>query len=327
MRYGSGGLDPWEYYFFRVFDERYSWAEKQRFVGWRREIELDRAANTRDARRLANDKLAFHAHMQSVGAPLPELYAVYGDAGELPETLTQFTTTNAVREYLETNAPYPLFVKPVRGAHGRDNFALASADSNAGQLLPPAGPPLDIETFIVSIDRHTRRGVLFQEFLRGHSDLGAVCGNRLTSVRIVVMLTANGPEALSAVWRIPTGDNIVDNFDVGRTGNLAGHIELETGRIGRVVQGIGWEINPVNRHPDTQHTFNNLTLPDWQPALDLSLELAPQFPGLRLQHWDIALTRRGPVVIELNVEGGLRTHQVVQQRGIYDEKLRAGLGV
>jgi hypothetical protein len=41
------------------------------------------------------------------------------------------------------------------------------------------------------------------------------------------------------------------------------------------------------------------------------------------------LTDRGPVILEINVEGGLRTHQIVARRGIYGKRLQAlenGLG-
>jgi hypothetical protein len=53
----------------------------------------------------------------------------------------------------------------------------------------------------------------------------------------------------------------------------------------------------------------------------MCLEYAVLFPSLRLQHWDIALTNRGPVILEINIDGGMRTHQIVQQHGIIDDRL------
>jgi hypothetical protein len=33
------------------------------------------------------------------------------------------------------------------------------------------------------------------------------------------------------------------------------------------------------------------------------------------------------VILEINVSGGMRTHQIVQQRGIFDERLLKIIGV
>ncbi|MFQ5635250.1 MAG: hypothetical protein ACE5G3_07955, partial [Gammaproteobacteria bacterium] len=59
LRWSRNRLDPWEYYFFRVFLHRYPMAEKRRFIGWRREMDLDRLLNSgaeRDLARRAADR-------------------------------------------------------------------------------------------------------------------------------------------------------------------------------------------------------------------------------------------------------------------------------
>ena len=51
-------------------------AEKRRFIGWRRELELDRLLNAGAERDIANDKLAFSAHLQDSGLPLARISRV-----------------------------------------------------------------------------------------------------------------------------------------------------------------------------------------------------------------------------------------------------------
>ncbi len=41
-------------------------------------------------------------------------------------------------------------------------------------------------------------------------------------------------------------------------------------------------------------------------------------PELRFQHWDVALTGDGPVLLELNVQGSLDLVQLAAQKGIYE---------
>jgi hypothetical protein len=48
-------------------------------------------------------------------------------------------------------------------------------------------------------------------------------------------------------------------------------------------------------------------------------------PGLRLQHWDIALSVAGPVILEVNVEGSMDLHQLAGARGVWDAELREAL--
>jgi hypothetical protein len=297
LRWGPNRLDPWEYYFFDVCAPRYSAAEKRRFIGWRRELELDRWLNTGSARDIANDKLAFADHMRESGLPLARIAAVYLHGGGTAHGVRQLVNVAEVEGWLAGPAPYPLFVKPVRGARGWRARVLRDASDGA--------------QFAADLSADAARAYLFQERLRTHAEIAAACGDRLTSVRLVLFVGAGEPQPLSAVWRIPTGTNETDNFGVGASGNLIAAVDLETGVAGNCVQGVGWRNRPRDRHPDTGAALNGLELPDWKAAAEICLSAAGRFPGLQLQHWDVALTDRGPVILELNVEGGLRTHQIV----------------
>jgi len=320
LRFGPCKLDPWEYFFFRVFLDCYPPDEKRRFIGWRREIRLDQLTNARDARKPANDKLAFHTLLDKHDVPLPKILAVYGNHGPKVPGMTVLSDPDSVATFLRTTDCYPLFVKPVRGTQGNNTYALHGLVN--GDLKLTTDQRLGLTNFVERLDPMKKDGVLFQELLHTSPDLETVCGRRLTSVRLIVIVTPAGPEILSAVWRIPTGTNVTDNFSCGRTGNMIAGIDLATGRIQRIVRGFGWENIPVSQHPDTGIAFDGLHLPSWQAACELCLDAATLFPGLCLQHWDIALTDRGPVALEVNVEGGMRTHQIVQQRGLYGVRLQ-----
>jgi len=297
LRWGANRLDPWEYYFFAVCAPRYSPAEKRRFIGWRRELELDRLLNTGSERDIANDKLAFSAHLQDSGLPLARINAVYDPGGAAPAGVRRLADIGEVHRWLTSAATYPLFVKPVRGARGWRARVLRD--------------PSDGAQFAADLTADAARAYLFQDRLRTHPAVAAACGDRLTSVRLVLFVGDGEPRPLSAVWRIPTGTNETDNFSVGVSGNLIAAVDLETGAIGNCIQGVGWRNRPLDRHPDTGVALNGYELPDWRQAVEICLSAAGRFPQLRLQHWDVALTDRGPVILELNVEGGLRTHQIV----------------
>ena len=47
------------------------------------------------------------------------------------------------------------------------------------------------------------------------------------------------------------------------------------------------------------------------------------FPGFRIQHWDVGITSRGPIVYELNTAGNPDIGQLAKGSGFYDDKLKA----
>lgn len=322
LRFSESRLDPWEYYFFQVYLDSYPMEEKKRFAGWRREVNIDRIVNTGPARDLANDKLLFHQFMGEQGAPLPKMRAVFATGNPVCPGAAQLESPDHVVRHLQNPANMPVFVKPVRGTRGRNAWAILGPSGDRRDLVMSGGSRVALRDFVSGLDDGGKGGFMFQELLRTHDAVGRVCGDRLTSVRSIVVVTPDGPEILSAVWRIPTGANATDNFDVGRTRNIVAGIDLETGRARRFVQGDHWRNIDVDAHPDTGVEFGAFELPHWRRITDLCLTYASVFAGLRLQHWDIALTDRGPVILELNVAAGMRTHQIVTRRGIVGERLQ-----
>jgi hypothetical protein len=52
------------------------------------------------------------------------------------------------------------------------------------------------------------------------------------------------------------------------------------------------------------------------------MRAAAGFPGARWQNWDVALTTRGPVLLELNSAGDLYAAQYITGHGMYTKELR-----
>jgi hypothetical protein len=124
-----------------------------------------------------------------------------------------------------------------------------------------------------------------------------------------------------AFWKIARARNITDNFCMGETGNLLAAIDKDTGAIQRVVTGLWPQGQEVTHHPDTLQPFNGFTLPDWPNAIDMCLAASHHFPGLRLQHWDIAFCRQGPVLMELNTEADLGVPQFLGRTPFVNERI------
>jgi hypothetical protein len=133
---------------------------------------------------------------------------------------------------------------------------------------------------------------------------------------MIVLLHDRGPELLHADWGIPAGRSQVSNFAKGETGNLIGGLDLATGRVTRVLGGAGRGRREVELHPISGRRMEGFLLPDWREAVELCLRAATAFPGARWQNWDIALTPKGPVLLELNSSGDVYAAQYLTEKGI-----------
>jgi hypothetical protein len=142
-------------------------------------------------------------------------------------------------------------------------------------------------------------------------------------------MEAGKPRLLLAVLRITAGDNVIDNFEHGSTGNLVAPIDLDTGTVGAARGSIrkDWPtMAAFSRHPETGHAIEGFKIPHWTAMIALALKSQQSLPALKSTGWDIAMTPEGPLLIETNAFYSVDILQVAHQRGFKRELLRE-LGV
>jgi hypothetical protein len=320
LRLGVGSLLPHEYYQYRLYDDRlYSWEEKKKFLGSNLENGLIPILREQSWLGLAHDKLTSYAFFRGLGFPIPETYAIchpirrFGGAPAL-------RTREEIAGFLRNPSLPPLVAKPVLGIWGRDVWAIRRYDPASDQLEMVNGTAMDVESFIGSLDHALAKGVVLQELLRPHPETVALCGERICSVRMVALMGPPGPRLISTLWKIATGPNMADNY--WGKGNMVAPIDPQSGRVGRPFSGLGRELRYFDQHPDTGRTLTGTILPDWEGAVRLCTQATASVPGIPMQAWDIALTSRGPVILEVNVNGGMRLPQLTRQAGLYNDEMR-----
>ena len=320
LRYGLGRLAPDEYYQYCLYDDRkYRWSEKKRFIGRAMENGLIPILNETEWLGLASDKLISYALFNGFGFPIPETYAIYhGFRGFGSVPVLQ--TSQALAQFIRAELACPFVAKPISGMWGKDVSAVECYHRATDQLILKSGEKIGVEPFIVSFANWTTSGVLMQELLKPHAMIEELCGERICSVRMVSLIDRLGARLISTLWKVATGSNMADNY--WAPGNMVGPIDAKTGRVGRMFTGLGRDIKYLDQHPDTARKLTGVVLPDWQAAVDLCLKATATLPGIPMQAWDIALTSRGPVILEVNVNGGMRLPQLVKQSGLYTDEVR-----
>jgi hypothetical protein len=318
-----------DYFDFRLFSDEFAGRyAKEHVAGWRMLHWLDDQLNPPAWRNLVFDKLCMYALLKAGGLPIPRLHGLYERRGRRFFEARDFATLDALGIWLRGPAPYPLFAKPVFGDVGSGDYALLGYDAGTDELLTTTGQRLPLAGFLAGLDVPRKyvkagSGYLFQEQLIQHDTLRRLAGSAISSVRIVVLADDTGIRPFRALWKVIAGRNVTDNYLWGEAGNLLAAVKLETGQVERVVRGYGMQQEVLTRHPDTHAELVGIVLPEWERTLDLVTCGARLFPMLPFQHWDIAFTERGPVVLEVNVTGGTYILQYASGQGLYDEQLRA----
>lgn len=340
LRFGEGAITPRQYYRYHLYDDaRYPWAMKREFVNWRVSY-LGRRVNDSEWRVLAHDKVAFCTFMRGAGLPHPEVRALFHPGGRHAGPAPCTTTPGATTEFLRSTR-YPLFGKPVYGQLGGGAVLLEGYDPVTDLLHLSAGRTEPVTAFVARIQAEyaprgaglgARCGYLFQSVLAPDPDVVTLAGDRVTTLRLVVLVHDEGPRLFRCLWRLPVRPNVADNFDWGRSGNLLAAVDRERGVVTRAVRGwatpdAGSELRgigeSVTAHPDTGRELVGVRVPGWDRAVSLALAAARAIPRIRYQSWDIALCAGGPVAVELNFNGHLV--QPEQARGFHDAEMRAFL--
>jgi len=319
---GLGRITPSEYYEFGLFeDSRFSILEKQQFLGYAGQENIKKFLINDRWRILADDKFIFATLFQSQGFPLARNLATYKyKPNRRASSISSLNTTDELASFLRNGVDYPFFGKPISANYGSGCIGVNALDRAADQITLANEQIVTIDQFIEMLQQYAD-GYLFQECMHPHPAIRDVCGDRIATVRIVVLIGSSGPQIHRALWKIPTGRNMTDHFLQGRSGNMIATIDIEDGRIGRVLNGQGVNEQYLERHPDTGKRFQDFALPCWREAMELCLKAAMVLPGFRLQSWDIAICEEGPVLQEVQ-DGGFNILQISSRQGLLDDHLR-----
>lgn len=325
LRFGESSLGISEYYFYRLFDRRLSDAERRCFAGFRRERAVDQALNKDSWRAVANDKLIFYLTLEALALPYPKVRAICHPLGRPFAGAPSLHSEAEIRGFLATTQ-FPLFLKPVHGSFGRGACSAMSYDPAQDTLRLGNFESWPVSEAAESFLSALPYGYIFQDLVEPHASIRPFCKATASTVRVVVLLGRRGPKIFRCAWKIPSGTNMSDNFLHGETGNMLAFVDSASGVVRRVITGPGFDLREVSEHPDTGQQLVGFQLPNWNDVCDLCLSAAKAYPGLRLQNWDIALGAKGPVILEVNVEGSMDLHQLAGARGILDEALLEALG-
>ena len=157
------------------------------------------------------------------------------------------------------------------------------------------------------------RGIL-EETIVQHKDMDKLCPSVLQTIRFLVFRHKDGPKIIFASVRTAINkDAVVDNASAG--GAFA-NINLETGRIQTNAFRSISDFEDIDKydidlftekglaaHPITGTVFKGFQIPCFAEAKQLAIDIVENvnFEGRRLLGLDIAISEKGPVLVEANI--------------------------
>lgn len=111
------------------------------------------------------------------------------------------------------------------------------------------------------------------------------------------------------LFRMGRGDLNIDNFHGGGIGAC---VDIHTG-VSEAAQTL--DLEKFEKHPDTGVMIKGFAIPRWQEMLDMTCRAALKYDVGTIIGWDLALTEKGWVLVELNKYPGIP----LIQRHFHDE--------
>ena len=312
-----------EYYQMCLFDDGlFSMEDKKQFVGLQKSREIWSAiAETNPWYGFMSDKLAAETMMRGFGVSVTKTLAVVG--GNYPgNAFRKIGSPDELHSFFSTVA-LPLFGKPVNSNQSLGSARFEKYDSAKRTMQLANGNTVTVDELWAEISEHFQGDYIFQQCLESHDKFKKLCGGGLPTVRIVTLDHGDGPEFYRACVKLTGKDNVADNF--WRKGNLLAPVNQANGEMDAALTAMGIDGEFVDSHPDTQQKITGEAVPFWKEACELALEVAGFYKGALLIGFDIAITNKGPVIVEVNNDPHLIMLQAAFRKGVLDKKMLAAV--
>lgn len=224
------------------------------------------------------DKNICYKLCQASNLPLPRQYGVIEPFGDYKKFIKLIFDKNEITQ---------LMIKPVAGKGGK-GILLASIEER--RIFIRSGlERIPIDDFVLT------ETAVAQDFVVQHPSLSAISPS-VNTIRIVTLLTIESQVLIiGALIRFGVDNAYVDNTC---SGGVAAGINLDSGTLKDVAYDNKSRI--YSDHPTSKIVFKGYCIPYWEEVLLLAQKIQEEFSFYKLLGSDIAITAKGPVVIEIN---------------------------
>jgi hypothetical protein len=248
---------------------------------------------------IADNKIISEQFFHSMNIAQPDTFCRIINGEVYSPQMQRWTFDNICRE-LTQKWYEKLFIKPAEGGGSEGIFVFHK--NTSGEYLSRDNIRFN-EVFLSSIKKS--KDYILQPGILQDPQISKIFPEAVNTCRIVTENKDGISRVICAVLRIGRGQREVDNASVG---GIFLKIDIESGRVGS--QALSYDYEKFTEHPDTNFVFENLIIPRWDEIRKFAKDSADKLPFFTHLGWDIALTIKGPVAIEVNLGFSIELLQI-----------------
>lgn len=295
------GLGPGHYHTARYWRKGLSWEFKTGFWPYRKFRRVVSTLNPPSYQKLSQNKVCEKAVLQQVNIPTALFIGSLHHQRGFSAAGGRLTGADDLLTLLLTNPEIDrLCFKLVEGFGGQGFRAVETLrGGNLMLRLLDSGQLLSVPEFLSGVLAFDAgRSYIIEEYVQQHPALARLNQSSVNTLRIWAYCFNGETAVIDAFLRVGSRGSLVDNTSMGAQ---IFRVDLSSGLIG---EGMAKNIDneTFQCHRDSGERISGGTLPFWHEALILAQRAVTAFPHISFAGVDIAITEKGPVVIELNVE-------------------------
>ena len=159
------------------------------------------------------------------------------------------------------------------------------------------------------------KAFIMEEKIAQDEQMAKLHPNSVNTIRMLPLIDKNGEVVIHKPFlKIGQEGSFVDN---GGAGGILALIDSKTGKV--ISDGMDEMRREYIEHPNTNITFKGFQIPKWRELVDMMIEISKIKPQGRYLGWDVALSKKGWVVVECNSATGFIGQQMPMKKGIKKE--------
>ena len=148
--------------------------------------------------------------------------------------------------------------------------------------------------------------IFLEELVVQHPEMNKLCDKSVNTMRIMTFNNHGKSEIIWMGLRVGNGINAIDNFHAK---GMAVNIDMKTGKL--LGNAIDKDLNDYLEHPVSHIKFDGFQIPCFEEAKKMVLEASLESDKILVVGWDVAISDKGPVIIEGNRRPGFDIVQVL----------------